>query len=124
MRRELHLACLDDAIGECERLLESGYSKSGNWSLAQICCHLRLSIECNMTGYPKYMTILGYPLRPILHYLILPRLLSGDSPSGIKTAGVFIPPDDVVDEHEVERFKRCVAEFHCQTELLTRGSAK
>ncbi len=114
MRRELKLACLDDAIDECERLLETGYTKFGNWSLAQICCHLRLTIQSNMAGYPTWMTVLGYPLRPILRRFMLPRLLAGNSPTGIKTAGIFIPPDEGVDEQEFDRFKRCVAEFNAK----------
>lgn len=111
MRRNLKFACLDESIKECEQLLETGYTRSGNWSLAQICCHLRYTIERNMHGYPMWMTMLGYPLRPILRRLLLPHLLAGDSPKGIRTAGIFVPPNKCVDDQEVDQFTRCVAEF-------------
>ncbi|MEM1225263.1 MAG: DUF1569 domain-containing protein [Planctomycetota bacterium] len=111
MRRQLAMTRLDEATAESESLLASGYSRSGNWSLAQICLHLRLTIETNMHGYPRWMTILGLPLRPILRSWVLPKLLAGDSPSGIRTANIFIPPDDVDDAKEVDRFKTCVASF-------------
>ena len=111
MRRELKLATLTEASGECERLLELGYTKSGNWSLAQICCHLRLTIERNIDGYPKWMTILGYPLRFFLRRLLLPRLLRGNSPTGIRTAGIFVPPDGLDDKEEFELLKKCVERF-------------
>lgn len=111
MRRQLQLERLQDAIAECECLLRNGYTPSGKWTLAQICCHLRLTIESNMDGYPLWMTMLGYPLRPILRWLMLPRLLHGNSPSGVKTAGMFLPTNDLDDTVELGRFKDCVARF-------------
>jgi hypothetical protein len=57
------------------------------------------------------MNILGFPLRPILRKFLLPQLLAGNSRAGFKTAGIFVPPEDVVDDEEVVRFKQCVAEF-------------
>ena len=118
MRRELELANLDDAVIECDRLLETGYTKSGNWSLAQICCHIRLTMERNMNGYPKWMVVLGYPLRPILRALILPKLLSGASPSGIPTASIFVPPEHVEDKSEVDQLKQCVANFNATDDAM------
>ena len=111
MRRNLKFDILDEAIAESEFLLKNGYTQSGNWSLAQICCHLRLTIESNMNGYPRWMVIFGYPLRPILRWLILPKLLGGDSPSGIRTAGIFVPPESLDDANEVDQLKKCVATF-------------
>tara|TARA_R110002020_G_scaffold150656_1_gene327477 strand:+ start:1058 stop:1540 length:483 start_codon:yes stop_codon:yes gene_type:complete len=111
MRRQIHFEQLDEAIEECEGLLRTGYTKSGNWSLGQICCHIRLTIERNMDGYPRWMTILGIPLRPILRWLMLPRLLAGKSPNGVQTAGIFIPPNQLDDNVEVGRLKECVTAF-------------
>ena len=53
--------CLNDAVQESESLLSGGYVKSGNWTLAQISCHLRLTIEGSLMGYPRWMVIIGYP---------------------------------------------------------------
>ncbi|PQO47113.1 hypothetical protein C5Y93_05630 [Blastopirellula marina] len=110
-RRPLKLERLPDVVAECERLLQSGYTKSGNWTLAQICRHLRLTIESNMDGYPVWMTVLGYPLRPILRRFALPKLLMGNSPKGVPTAGMFVPPGDLDDGVEVGRLKECVTRF-------------
>ena len=76
-----------------------------------MCHHIRTTIEANMSGYPTWMTILGYPLRPFLRWLVLPRLLSGNSPSGIKTAKMFVPPDISDEATEVSALSNCVAEF-------------
>ncbi len=118
MRRELQLANLDDVVGECDRLLESGYTKNGNWSLAQICLHIRLTIERNMNGYPTWMVVLGYPLRPIFRTFMLPKLLKFESPNGIPTAGIFVPPADVKDNDEVEKIAQCINEFKGQNAPL------
>lgn len=111
MRRKLSYDSLPDAVLEAESLLKNGYTKCGQWSLAQVCRHLRLTIESNVCGYPRWMKVLGNPLRPVLRVVLLPRLLEGQSPSGVRTAKMFVPPDDLVDTDEVLRFKRCVAEF-------------
>ncbi|QEG42307.1 DUF1569 domain-containing protein [Roseimaritima ulvae] len=110
-RRELKLDHLDDCLRECRRLLQTGYERRGNWSLAQICAHVRLTIEASLDGYPSWMTTIGYPLRPLLRRFMLPRLLAGNSPSGVKTAGMFVPPADLDDAAEVDKFARCVERF-------------
>ncbi|QEG20447.1 DUF1569 domain-containing protein [Mariniblastus fucicola] len=110
MRRSLHLVKLADTVAESKRLLQSGYQKNGNWSLGQICRHLRLTIDANVNGYPKWMS-LALPIRPVMRWLLLPRLLRGDSPSGIKTASIFVPQNDLNDAAEVELFATSVANF-------------
>lgn len=111
MRRDLIFQSLDQVVAETESLLATGYQKHGNWSLAQICCHLRLTIESNMHGYPRWMVVLGYPLRPILRWFALPKLLRGKSPKGIPTAGMFVPAADLNDQKEVDEFVKCVEIF-------------
>ena len=64
-----------------------------------------------MRGYPAWMTVLGYPLRPFLRRLMLPKLLAGNSPSGVRTAGLFMPPGGLEDAAEVGRLKACVTSF-------------
>lgn len=109
--QSLHLDSLDDAISECRRLIRVGYVTSGNWSLGQICYHIRTTIDANMNGYPTWMAALGYPLRPFLRVLVLPRLLSGRSLSGVKTARMFVPPVDLDDAAEVELLAECIKRF-------------
>lgn len=117
-RRSLKFRDLNDVILETAQLLIGGYSKSGEWSLGQICRHLRLTIECNIKGYPTWMMILGFPLRPILRRFALPKLMAGKSPSGIPTAGMFVPEAGADDEQEVELLRHCVDSFLTSTTSL------
>ncbi|MFK7758604.1 MAG: DUF1569 domain-containing protein [Phycisphaerales bacterium] len=118
MRRELILKDLDEAVKECRRLFESGYEAKGNWSLGQICNHIRLTMESNMRGYPKWMSVLGYPLRPVFRKLALPRLLAGRSINGVRTAGTFVPIDGLDDASELQLFEQCVEDFMNSNEEL------
>lgn len=118
MRRELILKNLDEAVQECRRLYESGYEAEGNWSLGQICNHIRLTMESNMRGYPKWMTAMGYPLRPILRKFALTRLLAGRSINGVRTAGIYVPDSELNDEVELKLFEQCVENFINSTDQL------
>lgn len=115
MRRTLNFDHLEDCVSECHRLLQTGYVRNGNWTLAQICQHLRLTIEANLKGYPTWMRVLGYPLRPFLRRFMMPRLLAGNSPTGVKTAGMFVPQANLDDSIEVHEFSRCVEQFLAHT---------
>lgn len=118
MRRELLLSSLDDVVEECRDLLESGYKARGNWTLGQMCRHIRVTMEANMHGYPRWMTTLGLPLRPVLRTFVLPRLLRGNSINGVKTAGMFVPPKDLDDATELDKLEVCVHEFKDSTSTL------
>ena len=118
MRRELRLADLDALLGECRGLYESGYERRGKWSLGQMCCHLRLTMESNMRGYPRWMTVMGWPLRPVLRRFALPRILDGRSINGVKTAGMFVPAEGLDDGEELAKLERCVAAFRGWSEEL------
>ena len=118
MRRKLELARLADVTTECESLLKGGYTPQGKWSLAQICCHMRVTIDANVDGYPLWMTVLGYPLRPFLRLWVLPSLLKGKSPKGIKTAGQFVPPNGLDDAEEVQKLIECIRRFEQAREPL------
>lgn len=111
MRHDLKLSTLDEVIAECDRLMISGYEMSGKWTLAQMCNHVRLTMESNMQGYPRWMTLLGLPLRPFLRKFALPRLLAGNSIKGVKTAGMFVPPEGLDDTEELKKFEACILEF-------------
>lgn len=109
-RRKLEFATLDDAVNEAHQLLRSGYQRAGNWSLAQACRHLRLTFDASIDGYPWWMSV-AWPLRPIIRWLMLDRILRGDSPTGLKTAGMFVPPDNLEDREEFEAFSKSVERF-------------
>lgn len=116
-RRSLMFDNLEEAVAECHRLLASGYRREGNWSLGQACRHLRLAQDGSIDGYPRWMSI-GAPLRPLLRWLILPRLLSGNSSAGIPTAGNYVPPDNLDDQQEVEAYAESSERFHAHDGYL------
>ena len=117
-RRRLQFAHLGDSVAECQELLKSGYTRAGNWSLGQACRHLRLTYDASIDGYPTWMSLFA-PVRPLMRRLLLPRLLRGDSPAGISTVSIFVPPADLIDTEEVlaysasiERFQRHDGHLH------------
>ena len=109
-RRKLELTELSSVVEECESLMKSGYAMQGNWTLAQICRHLSMDIACSMDGYPKW-TYLFAPLRPFIRWMLLPKLLRFESPTGIRTASNFVPPEGLADETELESYKEHVKRF-------------
>jgi len=109
-RREIRLETLLEAKAESRKLLEAGYVRNGNWTLGQACQHLRVTIDASMDGYPRWMS-LAAPIRPLLRWLLLPKLMRGDSLAGLKTAKIFVPPDNLNDKTEVDAFAQCIERF-------------
>ncbi|MEL6110889.1 MAG: DUF1569 domain-containing protein [Planctomycetota bacterium] len=110
-RRPLHFTDLDSAVLEIESIADTGYQMHGNWTLAQVCRHLRLTQDASIDGYPGWMSLF-MPLRPLIRGLFLRRLLAGDSKAGIPTSSNFVPDGDLDDQAEVEAFKDSVRRFH------------
>lgn len=108
--RSLHFRQLDAAIMETRSLLQSGYECRGNWTLGQACHHLRLAQDPSVDGYPPWMSLFAF-LRPIMRRWMLPKVLSGDSPKGIRTMASLVPPEDADDATEVEAFATSVDRF-------------
>ena len=109
-RRKLVFRTLLEAQQECTELFASGYSCTGNWTLGQMCHHLRITQDASLDGYPRWMSLFA-PVRPVLRWLMLKRLLSGDSPSGIKTAKIFVPPANIADEKELSSYVQSIERF-------------
>ena len=91
--RELRFGDLLEAKEEARALLERGYTCRGNWTLGQICRHLCLVQDPSIDGYPAWMSLFAF-LRPAMRRFLLPRLMSGDSPKGIRTSRAFVPADE------------------------------
>ena len=108
--RKLHFDTLDAATAEVQSLLESGYERRGNWSLGQICHHICLVQDPSIDGYPQWFSLFAF-LRPLMRLILLPRLMSGNSPQGIPTAPIFVPSNDVDDADEVSKFIASIARF-------------
>ncbi|WP_145209152.1 DUF1569 domain-containing protein [Planctomycetes bacterium TBK1r] len=101
--RQLRFRTLDEAVDDAQRLLASGYQRHGNWTLGQICQHLRVVQDPSLDGYPFWMSLFA-PLRPLVRRLLLPKILADDSPVGIKTSRIFVPAAEVDDAEEVSLF--------------------
>jgi len=52
-RRQLKFENLDQVVDELNSLLSSGYAKTGNWDLSQVCGHLHDWMRFGLDGYPK-----------------------------------------------------------------------
>lgn len=101
--RILKFDSLRAAAEDAQRLLGSGYSRHGNWTLGQICRHLRLVQDPSVDGYPKWMSLFAF-LRPLMRRVLLPKALSSNPPQGIRTMGMFEPGDQADDRREVDQF--------------------
>lgn len=106
-RREIQFASLDEALQDANSLLQQGYLRVGNWTLGQICHHVRVTQDLCIAGYPKWMSLFA-PLRPIMRAWMLPKVLKGTAKAGIKTASIFVPPGDLDDAVEVQRLEESV----------------
>lgn len=109
-RRVLKLENFPAVLQECQRLLDDGYRKGGQWSLGQICWHMRLTMDAHRQGYPLWMSLFA-PVRPFFRKFLLPRLLAGDSPAGLKTASIFQPPESVEDAGELRLLQESIVAF-------------
>ena len=62
-KRGLRLASLDDVLEQADMLMERGYTKSGEWTLGQVCQHLSYGIIFSIDGHPfavsKVMTFVS-----------------------------------------------------------------
>jgi hypothetical protein len=75
--RNLQFNNLEAAVDDARQVSTRGYIRQGNWSLGQICRHLVLVQDPSVVGYPGWMSLFA-PLRPLMRWLLLPKLLSGD----------------------------------------------
>nr|WP_201723923.1 DUF1569 domain-containing protein [Rhodopirellula sp. SM50] len=105
--RDLKFETLGEAVDDARQLLATGYVRQGNWSLGQICRHLVLVQDPSVDGYPVWMSLFA-PLRPLMRRWLLPKVLRPDSPRGIRTAPIFVPPDNLDDAAEVDAFAASV----------------
>ena len=105
--RELSFSQLEDAVLEAEHLLDSGYSRHGQWSLGQICRHCREVQEMSLHGLPRWMSLFAW-LRPIYRMTLLPKILRGASPIGLPTAPWLVPRVEMDDREEVAAFRESV----------------
>jgi hypothetical protein len=106
-RRPLRFDSLADLRRELQSLAAQPYQRAGNWSLGQVCQHLRVMIDMSMDGYPMRV---GWHLRmlaPVMRF-IFARMSS--MPAGLKGPADLMPAAaERVDEHDHEQLQLLLA---------------
>ncbi len=115
-RRPLSFDALDAVVADARALLQSGYTKAGNWSLGQACGHLAAFVRYPLDGFPR----LPAPIRVAMwafRNTVGPGqkrkvLAAGAMPAGMPTLTQTVPPagaDDAAGVREyaeqIERLK-------------------
>lgn len=113
-RRELRFASLAEAVVEAEQLLERGYDRAGNWSLAQCCDHLTNWLTYPLDGFPPS----PLPIRMVLWLMrktvgrkMLRKFLAEGMPAGQQTLPASVPAPSGDDAAAVERFRAAVLRY-------------
>lgn len=111
-RRELTFGSLDEVVRDAEQLLAAGYTKTGNWSLAQACGHLACWFRYQVDGFPPIPLL----LRPVLWALrntvgrrMAKRLVRGGKMrDGVPTIPQSVPEPDGDDAAAVAALREAV----------------
>jgi hypothetical protein len=105
-RRELSYGSVDDAIADLNHL-RKGYIQTGQWTLPQMCRHIRVGLAKAAQPAPEPATPEQDQQRPVFEKV----LASGKIPTGLQAPSPAIPPADCQDEEidqlmaAFERFK-------------------
>jgi hypothetical protein len=105
-RRSLSFESLDQVMPEVDRLLETGYTRAGNWTLGQICEHLsrtlRLAIEPDGKKAPW---LIRATLGPALFRHVV---RTGRMRTGIPAPGQLGPGNPADDREGVEMLRSTI----------------
>ena len=118
-RRELRLDSLAAAVADAESLLERGYDRAGNWSLAQCCDHLTNWLTYPLDGFPKSPLPVRLALRvmrAVSGRRLLEKFLAEGMPAGRPTIPASVPAPGGDDAAAVERFKQAAARYFAHDE--------
>lgn len=106
-RRPLKLGGFQEAVAEVERLAAGGYSRAGNWGLAEVLSHLNKALNLCFEPFPF---ITPAPLRPIMRTVMVPLMKRGvQFPGGLKAPDPLQPAVDLDLPEQIAEFKRLVA---------------
>jgi hypothetical protein len=104
--RELKFSGYSDVLAEIGRLQGSGYEKSGQWSLGQICDHLAYFMEGELDGFTFKVPFL---VKLLFGRLVLRRILStGKMKSGIRTPQDPLPAPTMPDDAGIARLEKII----------------
>ena len=105
-RRTLRFDRMSEIMPEVDRLLH-GYQATGNWSLGQICHHLKEPIRRSVEGFPGSAP---WIIRATVGRLLKRRILGrGVMPDGVKLPKAFEPRPNLDDRAEVESLRAAIA---------------
>jgi hypothetical protein len=117
--RELSFHALSAAVKDAEMLAECGYTKLGEWDLAQACGHCALWLRYPVEGVPPLslgMRMMLAIIRPLQGKRMLRQILeSGKMKPGMPTAPFSVPEpsgaDPAADAAAVEELRAAVDQF-------------
>jgi hypothetical protein len=109
-QRTLDLADLDAAIAEARRLHERGYTKAGQWDLAQVCGHCTIPIDGGIDGFQIKVP---FPIVLLVRVLgIKKRILKQRRMrTGAPAPAELIVPAGTDEAEAIEALSRSVARF-------------
>ncbi|MBI3410112.1 MAG: DUF1569 domain-containing protein [Planctomycetes bacterium] len=116
-QRALEFKGFPEVVAELDRLHQSGYTKLGQWDLAQICNHLGYFIQASLDG-PKATVpwILKFLFgRFVLRRILKQRRMKAGAPTPQKPLPAPGGDESAAVErlkHEIERFRNHHGELH------------
>ncbi len=112
-QRRLDFKDFNAVLAEVDRLHQGGYTKAGQWDLAQVCDHLRYFIEGSLDGFTFRVPWL---FKVLFGNLVLRRILkTRRMKSGITTPQKPLPPAGEDEAAAVSRFKQIVERLKTHT---------
>jgi len=113
--RDLTFANMTEVRRDVETLRRRGYTKAGNWNLAQVCKHLGQWISFPVTGYPKngpVMTFIIFMLRNTLGKRSGREILrTGKFPSRWRTLKITLPPPDTDEATSIRELEEAIVRW-------------
>ncbi len=108
-RRPLRFHDFTDITADIATLQSHGYVRAGNWSLGQICDHLRLAVDSSIHGFGEIRTP---PLFRVFGPLFLRITLARKRiPAGAPAPAAYLPSAAGDETAAVERFLQSLAAF-------------
>jgi len=118
-RRSLRFESLDDVLRDAEGLLATGYTKTGSWSLGQVCGHLAAWFRYQMDGYPPTPLLLRpmfWVARNIVAKWMMKKMFAhGQMKPGMATIPQSVMPADADDAAGVAELRDAVARWKAYT---------
>lgn len=107
-RRQLDFRKIDEVVAELDRLHKGGYSKAGNWDLAQVCNHCAIFVRGSLDGFTDRK--LPWYVRLVAPMLVRRMIRTRRMPEGVKLPPELLPRAGD-ESHEVEELKRLLVCF-------------